>query len=397
MVSVGNPDRYFFRGDPRFRVEVLDDDVLLVDVQTSVVHRVPGSDVDLLLAGTTTLMSGHLPPGGADAIRLALTTGTVRRRSLLVGGGALAASGIMATALPFAAAALSFSYLPPADGQTFSTTSFNASNIDSASKSGWPLAGAWTAGRIATGFGNSSGSPLSVQVLLHATSGTEFDDDTSSLATGSGSGAYIVATVQLPANSPPLFFSLRVGARGNVNRETGYGGVAVGAYTWDGGVVSSTQWFAVAGAGGGDGIAAPGGRWGVDGSGENPGLRANGSTGGTGGTGSRGANAVTLPATEGQGYDAITGSPLLGRGPADSVSAPSRVDFYPGASASGGGGGGAGWASGGGGGTNSGGGGGSSFLKTSGTGPVVTSHVIYSFPRAFADNGSTTRFELYTA
>lgn len=73
------------------------------------------------------------------------------------------------------------------------------------------------------------------------------------------------------------------------------------------------------------------------------------------------------------------------------------MNFFPGASASRGGGGGAGWASGGGGGTDSGGGGGSSFLKITGTGPVVTSHVIYSFPRAYAEDGSTTRFELYTA
>lgn len=305
MVSVGNPDRYFFRGDPRFRVEVLDDDVLLVDVQTSVVHRVPGADIDLLLAGTTTLMSGHLPPGGADAIRLALTSGALNRRSLLVGGGALAASGIMATALPFAAAALSFSYLPPADGQNFSNTEYDASD-GQAALSGNPPAGAWTATRLNTGFANSSGSPLSVQVLLHATSGTvyvgpEYDefgeevivDESALLATGAGSGAYIVATVQLPPAPPApvlerLYFSLRVGARGDRNGGTGYGGVAVGAYIWDGGnSVETTQWFAAAGAGGGDGAAAPGGRWGVDGSGANPGLRANGSTGGTGGNGDR--------------------------------------------------------------------------------------------------------------
>lgn len=362
-------------------------------MQTAVIHRVPGSDVDLLLSGTTTLMSGHLPPGGADAIRQAMTAGAVRRRALLVGSGALAASGILGTMLPFAAAALSFSRLGFDDG--YATEEFDASDVASASKSGYPLSGSWTAGRISTGFRNSGSDPLTVQVVLHATSGTAYDDDTGSQAIGSGSGAYIVATVSLPANSPVLYFSLRNGARGNNNRLTGHGGVAVGAYLWDGGVAESTEWFAVAGAGGGDGAAGPGGRWGQNGGGADAGLAAVGGTAGIGGTGTRTDFGADNPT--GVGYDAISGSPLLGRGATDPGSAPpSKIAYFPSISASGGGGGGAGWASGGGGGTNSGGGGGSSYLRTSGGGPIVTSHVIYSVPRDYSSDGTTARFELYT-
>ena len=54
MAVVGNPNRFFPRGDDRFRVEVLDDDVLVLDVQTNIVHRVPGAEVDRLLSGTVT-------------------------------------------------------------------------------------------------------------------------------------------------------------------------------------------------------------------------------------------------------------------------------------------------------------------------------------------------------
>jgi hypothetical protein len=405
MVSKGDPDRFFLRGHPRFRVEVLDDDVLLVDIQTGVVHRVPGPDVDLLLSGTTTLMSGHLPPGGAEAIRRSLTSSDIGRRSLLVGSGALAATGIISTALPFAAAALSFTYLPPADGGSFETTAWGQAD-KSGTSANWGLNGVWTAASVATGVANSGGDTRSVQILLHATSGTAYNDDTGSTAIGSGSGAYIVANVQLPIGSPQIYFSLRAGAPGNVNRATGLGGVAVGAYTWDGGSFSTTSWFLVAGAGGGDGlgtagsgtgVGAPGGRWGVNGGGADPGTRANGGTGGTGGAGERTSLTAQLAETSGQGYDAITGSSVLGRGQNDPSGRPSKVDFYPGASAFGGGGGGAGWASGGGGGTNSGGGGGSSFIRTTGAGPIVTSYVIYSFPREWSSNGSTTRFEVYTA
>lgn len=398
MVVHGNPARRFSQGDPRFRVEVLDDDVLLLDVQTSIVHRVPGGEVDRLLSGVLTYQTGHLPSGGAEAIRRALSNGSLQRRSVLVGGGALVASGILSTGLPFAAAAMS-DFPSPFDSSVY-TEGWNAQTASTVAGDDWPLGGEWDSARRKFTL---PANVTEVQVVLHATSGTRDQEGvgdgpalSETYETGSGHGAYIVATIEgLAVFSAPrdLYFTLRAGGRGggnaNGNQRGGYGGIAVGVHLWDGG--GTPTWFAVAGAGGGDGGsgANPGGRWALPGGGDLGGSAPSGTTGGLGGS----AGAASSSTAGTVGYDANTASGDLGR-------AVTSTAWGAGGSQAGGGGG-AGWASGGGGGgdtteTGGGGAGGSSFINPSTTGPRVTSHSIYTVPRAYKRDGSTVRIEVYT-
>ena len=394
MTVMGNPDRFFPAGDDRFRVEVLDDDVLLLDVQTNIVHRVPGAEVDRLLSGSVTWATGHLPPGGARAIRRAVDSGSVARRSLLVGGGALVASGILSTGLPFAAAAASL-FPAPFDGTTY-TEGWNGQTEGSRpgdDRLFGPGTEFWIQGPASGDFpGAFDGTTKSAQVILHATSGTARASDGSD-ATPLGHGAYIVATISgIPTGGPGFYFSIRGGGDGSVG--AGDGGNAVGAMLWAGG--GDPDWLVVAGAGGGDGAApdletpgAAGGRHSGAGSGANPGQGASGSSGGARGTANPVGSTPPTNVDSRNGYNATTDA-NLGSG--------TELGYMPGRGGyPGGGGGGAGWAGGGGGGTSSGGGGGSSFFKTTGSGALVSAYSIYTVPRAYSSDGSTVRVELYTS
>ena len=403
MAVMGNPDRFFPRGDDRFRVEVLDDDVLLLDVQTNIVHRVPGAEVDRLLSGSVTYQTGHLPPGGARAIRRAVDQGSVARRSLLVGGGALVASGIMSSGLPFAAAAASL-YPAPFDGTTY-TDGWNGQTDGS----GWSVSGPWSGD---SAFYANPGGITSFQVVLHATSGGKDTTDES----GSGHGAYIVATIDGLANTDNLNFYIRAGGEGGGagTIRGGAGGIAVGVAVSEG--ASTDHWLLVAGAGGGDSGGAPGGHHSRDGGGERPGTAPSGSTGGTGGVNQVDEGAgVAERGTN--GYDALATDTTTLVLPGSTGGPPTRPG-EGGVESSGrlgGGGGGAGWAGGGGGGGSAsggtvanagvtdggGGGGGSSLIRTSALGGpqpgFISSYSIYTVARPRLVNGAANvRFEAWS-
>ena len=367
-------------GESRFRVEVVDDDVLVLDVVERLIHRIPGSEVDELLAGRPTRSLTHLPEQSLTAVRAALSSSAVARRRVLMSGGVLAASGIVTFGLPFAIAAAS-PVLSLAGGETeyraIVGSSPTTESLDVAAISGG-----------------------SVQVLLRATKG---GDGAAAQNARGGEGAYLAATISdIPATGT-LFF--RAGAGGDAGEirypsfDAGYrggrGGTAVAVSFSPPGIPTTYTFLAVAGAGGGAGGGQDGGAFGQAGGGDRGGGAGTASA--VGAAGASSAN-VAAPAREGgapvNGYPGHRLTLFIGDTVGGDGEVPSQV------SRPFGGGGGAGYYQGGGGASASasgltdggGGGGGSTYFGTavaSGT-PRVTSSQVFPSGNPLATGADVT-------
>jgi hypothetical protein len=360
-------------GESRFRVEILDDDVLVLDTHLHLIHRIHGTDVDDLLAGRPSTAAGHLPAESLPALGAALDGRPVARRRVLMSGGALAASGIVTLGLPFAAAAASRAigvYPPDADVTVFNgNTTGNETYNHTAGVSGG-----------------------TVRILLRATNGG--NGGTSQAGVG-GAGSYVAVTLSsVPTSGGYLRFRPGLGGDAGPTSATtdtslfgGDGGQGVGV-AW---VPSSGSltWLAVAGGGGGAGGGVDGGDYGQPGGGGTRGGGA-GTTSSAGAAGTGGHSGIIREAKAGGGpvTDPAAGQPAIGSRSSVSIAVAGTnlggsAEISELSSRQQGGGGGAGYYQGGGGLTNSvagaadggGGGGGSNyFLTTPGTGrPYVSS------------------------
>ena len=258
-------------GASRFRVEILDDDVLVLDTHEHLIHRIPGAVVDDLVAGRRPAAGGHLPAAALPALRAALAGRPMARRRVLLSGGALAASDIVTLGLPFAAAAASRAIgVYPGDADV---TVFDGNTTGNATYN-------HTAG-VAGG---------TARILLRATNGGGGGAN----QTGSGGrGAYVAITLSdVPAGTAATlgaYLRFRSGQGGDGGQEFpstldaatfgGEGGQGVGVGWYAG---STMTWLAVAGGGGGAGGGVDGGDHGQPGGG---GARG----GGAGTTSSAGA------------------------------------------------------------------------------------------------------------
>ena len=254
-------------GESRFRVEVVDDDVLVLDVAERLVHLIPGRDVDRWLAGRAA-PPGHLPEGALAAVRASLQGRRVARRRVLLSGGALAACGIVTSRLPFAAAASSDLTITRSEG-----------DVELAAISG----GVTSASYLDT----SAIADGTVQVLLRATRGGDGGADQPG---SGGAGAYLAATIAGIPTGGRLYFKVGTGGLADgsdaypARLHGGAGGTAP-AVSWSG--TSPFTFLAVAGAGGGAGGGDDGGDFGQDGGG--------GAAAGRGATTSSAGAAGTLP------------------------------------------------------------------------------------------------------
>lgn len=362
-------------GESRFRVEVVDDDVLVLDVVERLIHRIPGSAVDDLLAGRPVASSGHLPEGAAEAVRAALGGRRVARRKVLMSGGALAAGGIVTLGLPFAAAAAS-----------------RALNLSGTETELQAISGGTTNTTFLVGSAISGGT---VQVLVRATRG---GDGGSSQPGSGGDGAYIAATISsIPSTADRLYFRWGQGgyaddATNSIPSLYGGSGGSAGAVSWSAG--GSFTYLAVAGGGGGAGGGASGGDFGQPGGG--------GAAGGGAGT----ASAVGQPGTSPGGNlqrAAYAGGPPENGLPGNRNSHSSNSGGVGASHAQPrrlGGGGGAGYYQGGGGygesaadeGDGGGGGGGSTYFGTTATAgvPRVTSSRVFPFGNSLSQGVDIT-------
>jgi hypothetical protein len=352
-------------GESRFRVEVVDDDVLVLDVVERLIHRIPGVEIDELLAGRPTPSLTHLPEQSLAAVRAALAGRPLARRRVLISGGVLAASGIVTLGLPFAIAAAS-PVLSLAGGETELRAIVGSS----------PSITSLSVVEVSGG---------QVQVLLRATDG---GDGAAAQNARGGRGAYVAATIaDIPATGN-LFF--RTGAGGDAGEirypafeagsRGGSGGTAVAVSF--GASTSPTVFLAVAGAGGGAGGGHDGGAFGQSGSGAGGGGAGTDSAVGAAGTRSASVSAASSPGGgPTQGYPGHRDTLFSGGSVGGDGAVPSQVSRLFG------GGGGAGYYQGGGGGDESatglqdggGGGGGSNFFSTTvvaGT-PRVTSSQVF--------------------
>lgn len=376
--------RGFFGGEfdarERFRVEVADDDVLVLDRRHHLVHRIPGALVDDLVRGVPLPELSHLPEEALPFVRDSLAGTSVARRRLLVSGGALAVGGIITSALPFAAAAASrYLTFTGAGVQTFTAHSGSGSTTD------------------VNAFGGSGLSLAAIdggqiQVLMSGTQGGVGGTGTTGTP---GLGTYAFLEIRnLPATNltaaGSLVLSLRLGGEGDhLDRSPVAGGDGgMGAFVYlqkfegpsDPAVL--TMLAAAAGGGGASG-AGNGGDAGLGSGGA--GTSTTAGNGGGGATTSAGGAAGVM--SDGLGH--------LGGGPAAAGLTIAGDDQFVGTARSNpawsyggvaqdrraGGGGGAGFMFGGGGAAGSigasapyaddagGGGGGASYTKTSTTGP----------------------------
>lgn len=376
--------RGFFGGEfdssERFKVELHDEDVLVLDLRHHLVHRIQGVLVDDLMRGAELPELAHLPVEAIQFVRDSLAGTRVARRRVLISGGALAVGGIITSALPFAAAAASrYLTFSGAGVQTFTAHSGSGSTTDVNAFGGSGL-----------NLANIDGGQI--QVLMSGTQGGVGGTGTTGTP---GLGTYAFLEIRnLPATNNTaagsLVLSLRQGGTGN---QGGASPVAGG----DGGMgafVHLTKFegpsdpavltmLAAAGGGGGASGAGNGGDAGL-GSGAN-GTSTTAGNGGGGATTSAGGAAGVM--SDGLGHlgggPARAGLTIAGNDQFVDIVRSNPAWSYGGIAQDrrAGGGGGAGFMFGGGGEVGSksvaepypdnagGGGGGASYTKTSTTGP----------------------------
>lgn len=360
-------------GGRRFRVEFLEDGVLLLDSTLGTVSRCSWSLVDEIRGGAPSGLS----PEHDEALRHALRSEgglspVSRRRVVKLGVGSVIASSTLV--LPGAARAASVDLTAGSgwvSGSTYYEFTRNSSSGSTAIE--------WSSGNetlrmyegVSVGLEMQSigGSFYRCQILLQGENGGGGGGPDGGAG---GAGMSIIANLTIDSSAwdalEPAY-----GYGGSGSTGGGRGGLAAGAFL-ENGIAETHQWVAAAagGGGGGEGQSIYGGgsfaggaggraffqsgRSGEAGGGDAPtgGGGASGLTPGSGGVGSQGngsaGTARSGSAPTGGQYDA------LGSG-GDSVNA-----------AADGGGGGSGWAGGGGGGTTgfggggAGGGGGSSYI-----------------------------------
>ena len=350
-------------GRNRFRVEFLEDGVLLLDSTLGTVSRCSWALIDEVRAGAA---SGLSPEHHEALLRALKDEGGLapvsRRRVVLAGAGSVIASSTLL--LPGAARAASAD-LAAGSGWVTGTTYYDFVN-----SSGATTGTEWTngvdsprgyIGLLVGDMASVGGSLYRCQILLQGENGA---------GAAGGAGMSIIANLTIDSNSwdalEPAFGVATPGG----NR----GGWAAGAFLEDP-FAPAYQWVAAAAGGGGAGQSSAGGdggaggraffqtgRTGSDGSGSSPGIGGGGASGLTPGAGASG------PAGSGIAGTARTGSAPSG-GQYDALGTGGGATN----SAARGGGGGAGWAGGGGGGSagfdggGGGGGGGSSYIWSGAT------------------------------
>lgn len=375
-------------GRKRFRVEFLEDGVLLLDTDAGTVSRCTWDLVSEVRRGAASGFSPELDEALRHALRVSGAEGPRGRRDLLKAAGALGVVASSTLILPSAAQASSadlvagsgwvtgsemLEFTTP-DGFSITTTRYlDGEDSTTGSEPDY----------VAVNNFQDSGGVYRAQVVASGVNGQAATDYLGTPYYGDGStGMTIIGNLAISSfsswasgNLYPAFGRGGTGAFG-----AGDGGGAAGVYLYD---FSDTLWLLAAGGGGGAGAssdpAIPGGSggraWFTDG--------ASGGDGGgitTGGGGARG----TSPGAGGTGYNVgQTGD----EGDAGTARAASPYGAYGlglgnggdgglRAAAAGGGGGG-GWAGGGGGGSQSGfgpsggGGGGSTFVSGD---PILSSY-----------------------
>jgi len=408
--------RGFFGGEfdssERFRVELHDDDVLVLDLRHHLVHRIPGSLVDDLIRGVPLPELAHLPAEALPFVRESLAGGRVARRRVLISGGALAIGGIITSALPFAAAAAS-RYLTFTDAtvQTFTAHEGSGSTTDVNRIQGF-------GGTVLTLDQIGEGR---IQVLMSGTQGGIGGTGTTGTP---GLGTYaLVEIANLPATNSTsagrLALSLRQGGAGNSTAQPapvagGEGGMGAFVYLTKlegpGEPAVLTMIAAAAGGGGASGSGSGGDA--SLGNGGNGTSDTTGKGGGGASTAAGGAEGAVIADGYLSGGAPRPGLTVLSTNQTVPVARSNPAWSYGGFASNrrAGGGGGAGFMFGGGGDAGSigagpypvdagGGGGGASYTKTSTTGagdPYVTTQRLMTTART-VESGATLTVYYYPA
>ncbi len=301
-------ERGFFGGEydssDRFKVELHDDDVLVLDLRHHLVHRIPGALVDDLVRGVPRPELSHLPAEALPFVRDSLAGTLVARRRFLISGGALAVGGIITSALPFAAAAAS-RYLTFTDGSVKTFVAHDGSGSTSDVNRVDLFGGSFL--RLSDIVNGE------IQVLMSGTQGGIGGTGTTGTP---GLGTYAFLEIRnLPATNAvagSLVLSLRQGGTRNLGSVTpvvgGDGGMGAFIYLqkFPGGEGESPELTMIAAAAGGGGASGTG-----NGGNAALGAGANGTstTAGNGGAGaSTTAGGAAGVMADGQGH--------LGGGPA---------------------------------------------------------------------------------
>ena len=329
----------------RIRVEVIGSDVVVLDPDRGIVHRIAPLEAQMLAAGHVEPFIASLGAEVTEAVVTALSVRRWDRRTLLGSGSALVAAGVTTLLLPSAVAAAS-----PFDENIGSLGGFEAGTISFTSVEGGALttstspnyvvpSGLSTVNTRAHGRWTIPTGVTRIQIVAYSTSGTTafaLDSSTEpSPYTGQpGRGVQAVGTFELPDAATRylgIFFS--GSTRWGETPSGGFGASAVGA-AFINGTTNTVAWLLVAGGGGGAGDArtwrneppryldpSPAGTTHVGGNGGDAGTggAAQAGGGGTadGGVDGRGGGGGTLSAvgakgSGGAGIDGNDGNPSYG-------------------------------------------------------------------------------------
>lgn len=241
----------------RIRVQHVGKELLVLDPDRGVLHRIAGFEARLIAQGVTGPFADALGQEVLDAVVGALGAQRWDRRKVIGSASALTAAGISTLFLPAAAAASSF--------DTFVGANFSNSIQLT------PTSGDWA--QMDTGSAQPSvfhsaygrlpipGSVTTIQVAVTATNGTvaAYQDTGAGNYAGpalyggqAGRGARALASFELPPDDQPRLVLVFSGSKEWDRAAGGSGGSAAGV-----GFVSSqrSRWLLVAGAGGGAGNA----------------------------------------------------------------------------------------------------------------------------------------------
>jgi hypothetical protein len=277
----------------RVRVERLGDELLVLDPERGVVHRIAAVDVRAIAAGHAAAYEGAMSAPALDAVVQALGAPRWDRRRVLASGAALVGAGVATVLLPSAAAAASLAIMGVAFGTGFDNEFTVQADTVNTALSGTTQA--FSVNTAAYGRWEVPSGVTEIQVVIATTMGTiaaRTGQDAPSPYTGQpGRGVLAAATFTV---TPGFLLAVKFsGARDWSTEGAGAGGGAVGIgepiFNGNG----SGQWLLVGGAGGGAGDAGKnpnftvGNRYRDVGS-----LGGNGGDAGRGGTANSGENGV---------------------------------------------------------------------------------------------------------
>jgi len=249
----------------RIRVEVIGSDIVALDPDRGIVHRIAPLEAQMLAAGHVEPFLASLGAEVTEAVVTALSVRRWDRRTLLGSGSALVAAGVTTLLLPSAVAAASLfdaniGSLGGFEDGAATFTSVEGSAIDDTNPKFIEASG-FTVNARAHGRWTIPTGVTRIQIVAYSTSGTTafaLDSSTEpSPFTGQpGRGVQAVGTFDLPDAGTRylgIYFSGSQRWASNETPSGGYGASAVGAtFINDAGTV---EWLLVAGGGGGAGDA----------------------------------------------------------------------------------------------------------------------------------------------